>query len=115
VTWTVAPTWSATEGTLTYRLKNTTNKAITGIWTSGHLRVAPESVSSNIGTTSWNSQGNGYYGVYWYGFNVAPGQEQILTIKVPRVASGRPVANTLYCSFGPSPGRTLSTPGVNAP
>jgi hypothetical protein len=115
VTWTVAPTWSATEGTLTYRLQNTTNKAITGIWTSGHLRVAPKSVSSSVGTTSWNSQGNGYFGVYWSGFNVAPGGEATLVVKVPRRAAGTPVAGTLYCNFGPNPRRTLATNGVNAP
>jgi CSLREA domain-containing protein len=115
VTWAVAPTWSATEGTLTYRLQNTTNKAITGIWTSGHLRVAPRSVSSSVGTTSWNSQGNGYFGVYWSGFNVAPGGEATLVVKVPRRAAGTPVAGTLYCNFGPNPRRTLATNGVNAP
>jgi CSLREA domain-containing protein len=115
VAWFVTPTWSSTEGTLTYTLKNNKTQAISGIWVTGKLPVAVKSVTKSVGTVSTQAQAGGKTDVTWNGFNLAAGQQATLTLKVARPARGVQVAYGLYCSFAPTPPATLTTADVFAP
>jgi CSLREA domain-containing protein len=115
VAWFVTPTWSSTEGTLTYVLKNNKTQAISGIWVSGKLPVVLKSVAKSVGTVSTQAQSGGGTGITWNGFNLAAGQQATLTLKVARPGKGVQVAYALYCAFGPGTNATLTTNDVFAP
>jgi probable HAF family extracellular repeat protein len=100
VVWVSSATWSATEGTLTYLLRNRSGQNLSNVSVQGIVRTAVLGITRTAGTTSTQAQSGGRTLVKWSGFALANGASATLTIRAARPAgSGTPVADAFSLAF----------------